>query len=179
MRLCDLALFHFVFLSLVASLLAFHPTPIKVPGVAGLPIFPTATITRETIYLSGMLGTLNNTSPPTLIEGGVGPETTQVLNNIKWSLEYIFGISSSEDIDVMSMLTSCRVYLKENSPEVYREMNEFYGKFFSSGKYPARMCLGGMFLNLGAAVEIECTAANLPARTSRFFPLSSEEDLVQ
>ena len=75
-------------------------------GVAGLPdVFSTATVTHlETtslISLSGVLGTLNNTSPPTLVSGGVGnkisylfqisliseAETLQVMKNIKYSLE--------------------------------------------------------------------------------------------
>jgi reactive intermediate/imine deaminase len=118
---------------------------IRVPGsLEGLP-FASAVRVDDMLYLSGQIGTLPGTTQ--LIEGGVGAETRQTLQNIKTVLDYAG--SSLRDV------VKCTVFLVDIAD--YQEMNLVYRAFFGEDP-PARSTVAGSGLALGAKVEIECTA---------------------
>lgn len=118
---------------------------IVVDGMARLPSFSHAVIVRDTIYVSGTLGTLPDTME--LAPGGTAAETSQTLENMRTILEACG--ATVDDIVKVS------VYLSDIS--TFTEMNQAYLDFFS-GPPPARITVGGVDLALGAAVEIECIA---------------------
>lgn len=99
----------------------------------------------DVLYLSGQLGNLPGTSE--LVEGGIGPETRQTMENIKAVLE---ANNSS-----MGQVIKCTCMLADIAE--WPAMNEEYAKFFPNNK-PARSALGASGLALGARVEIECMA---------------------
>jgi reactive intermediate/imine deaminase len=102
------------------------------------------------LYLSGQLGT----DPATgrLVEGGIGPETRQTLENIKRTVER-YGSS-------MDRVVKCLVMLADIAE--WGAMNQVYVTFFPAHK-PARSAMGASGLALGARVEIECVAATGPS----------------
>lgn len=116
-----------------------------VDGLARLPSFSHATIVGNTIYVSGTLGTAPNTME--LVPGGVGPETSQTLENIRTILE-----ATGAGVDDIAKVN---VYVSDIS--TFSEMNEAYLEFFDNAP-PARITVGGVDLALGAAVEIDCIA---------------------
>lgn len=97
------------------------------------------------LYLSGQLGFDPQTSK--LVEGGIGPETRQTLENIKAALEK-HGSSMAE-------VVKCTVFLADIKE--WAAMNEVYITYFPSDP-PARSALGSSGLALGARTEIECMA---------------------
>lgn len=118
---------------------------ITVPGAARLPVFSHAVRVGDVLYLSGAIGTQG--ADLTLVEGGVGPETRQTLNNVSTVLE----AAGATLADVFK----CTVFLADM--EDYAAMNEAYLEFFPSDP-PARSAMAGSGLALGARVEIECMA---------------------
>jgi 2-iminobutanoate/2-iminopropanoate deaminase len=114
-------------------------------GLARLPSFSHAVIAGDQVHVSGTLGTQGDTTD--LVEGGTGPETTQVIANIERILESC-GLGLGHVIKV-------NVYLSDMS--TFQEMNEAYMTAFGQSP-PARITLGGVDLALGAAVEIDCIA---------------------
>ena len=123
--------------------------PIIADGLGRLPQFSHATVAGELIFVSGTLGTLGEAFE--LAPGGTGPQTTQTLRNI----ETILRAAGAEMSDVVKV----SVYLADMT--TFQEMNEAYSKFFPESP-PARITVGGAVLALGAAVEIECVARNVP-----------------
>lgn len=116
------------------------------PGALADMPFSEAVIYDDLIFLSGQLGVDPQTA--TLVEGGIGPETRQTLENIRGTLERA-GVTMDEVI-------KCTVYLADM--DEWPAMNAEYVKFFN--KKPARSALGtGGSLALGGRVEIECIAA--------------------
>ncbi len=97
------------------------------------------------LYLSGQLGFDPETS--SLVEGGIGPETRQTMENIKAALEK-HGSSLAE-------VVKCTVFLADIKE--WAAMNEVYITYFPSNP-PARSALGSSGLALGARTEIECMA---------------------
>lgn len=97
------------------------------------------------LYLSGQLGFDSKTS--SLVEGGIGPETRQTMENIKATLEK-HGSSMAE-------VVKCTVFLADISE--WAAMNEVYITYFPTNP-PARSALGSSGLALGARTEIECMA---------------------
>jgi 2-iminobutanoate/2-iminopropanoate deaminase len=97
------------------------------------------------LYLSGQLGFNAETS--SLVEGGIGPETRQTLENIKAVLEK-HGSSMAE-------VVKCTVFLADIKE--WAAMNEVYVTYFPSNP-PARSALGSSGLALAARTEIECMA---------------------
>lgn len=97
------------------------------------------------LYLSGQIGT----DPETLqlVQGGIGPETRQAMENIKAVVEK-HGSS-------MERVIKCTVFLADMAE--WPAMNEVYATFFPTNK-PARSAAGTSGLALGARVEIECIA---------------------
>lgn len=98
----------------------------------------------NTLYLSGKLGTVPGEG---LVDGGIGPETTQTMENIKAALER-YGSSMDE-------VVKCTVFLA--NMEDYRAMNQAYLEYFPNRR-PARSAIQVGGLVFGAAVEIECMA---------------------
>ncbi len=122
-------------------------TEIIVPeGVARLPVFSPAVRVGDLLFLSGAIGTVGDELR--LVEGGVGPETRQTLQNI----EVILAAAGA----TMADLVKCTVFLADIAD--YAAMNEVYLEFFPSDP-PARSAMAGSGLALGARVEIECIAA--------------------
>jgi len=124
---------------------------IIVEELGRLPQFAHAGLTEELIFVSGTLGTVDRLG---LVEGGVGPQTTQALRNIGRILE-----ASGASWD---HVVKTSVYLADMAE--FAAMNEAYGAFFTDTP-PARITVGDVGLALGARVEIECVASRVP-RTS-------------
>ena len=113
------------------------------PPAAGATLSPIVKV-GDMLYLSGQLGTVRGRG---LVEGGIGPETRQALENIKGLLEQV---GSS-----MDRVVKCTVFLVDIGD--FRAMNEEYRTFFPSGP-PARSTVAVAGLVLNARVEIECLA---------------------
>lgn len=95
--------------------------------------------------LSGQIGI--NPQTGKLVEGGVGPETEQVLANTKAILKEV-GWSFNN-------IVKARIFLTDMTD--YKVVNDIYAKNFTS-EPPARVTVAVKQLPLGALVEIECTA---------------------
>lgn len=115
-----------------------------IEGGDSLP-FSEAVRVGNTLYVSGSIGNIPGTSQ--LAEGGIGPETSQTLENIKVVLEK-HGSSMNE-------VVKCTVFLADIAE--WGAMNEVYVTYFPLHK-PARSALGVSGLALGARTEIECIA---------------------
>ena len=138
---------------LMASLLVFSVTTFAgSPKATHYPVsvdlqlpFSEAVRVGHMLYLSGQLGFDRKTSK--LVEGGIGPETRQTLENIKATLEK-HGSSLAE-------VVKCTVFLADIGE--WAAMNEVYTTYFPTNP-PARSALGSSGLALGARTEIECMA---------------------
>ena len=97
------------------------------------------------LYLSGDIGT---ESSGKLVEGGIGPESRQTMENIKATLGR-HGLG-------MGDIIKCTVFLADISD--WPTFNEIYAGYFEKGRYPARSALAASGLALGARVELECIA---------------------
>jgi 2-iminobutanoate/2-iminopropanoate deaminase len=122
---------------------------INAPGVARLPAFSHAVRAGDFLFLSGMLGTRADSFE--LVDGGVGAQTRQALDNIG----KILAAADAGFDDLVNL----KVFLVDMTR--FRDMNEAYGAFFP-GDPPSRITVGCSALALGAAVEIEAVAY-LPA----------------
>eukprot|EP00759_Apiculatamorpha_spiralis_P045099 PhF_6_TR41935/c0_g1_i1/m.63468/K09022/ridA, tdcF, RIDA; 2-iminobutanoate/2-iminopropanoate deaminase len=126
---------------------------VVVPNLAILPdAFSHATVADSTIYLSGTLGTVQDTSDPRgfrLISSSIADQTTQTLRN----METILISCGSSFNDVVKL----NVFLKDNNPDRFNQMNKAYTAFFVERKVPvcARITVGCGNLALGADVEID------------------------
>lgn len=129
---------------------------IVVDGLGRLPQFSHATVAGEIVQVAGTLGTrdMGDDDRLTLVDGGVGPETTQTLHNIE---RILAGAGVGWD-DV----TKVNVYLADMAD--FAAMNAAYGEFFGE-RPPARITVGGVQLALGARVEIDCVAHGALAHT--------------
>ena len=108
--------------------------------------FSEAVAYRGVLYLSGDIGT---DSSGKLVDGGIGPESRQTMENVKATLgRYGLGM---EDI------IKCTVFLADISE--WPTFNDIYARYFEKGRYPARSALAASGLALGARVELECIAA--------------------
>lgn len=120
---------------------------VEVPGVASLPVFSSAIRSGDFIFLSGSIGTVPGEGIE-LVEGGIGPETRQTLENLENVIEAAGG--------TMEDMVKCTVFLADMDD--YDAMNEVYLEFFPSDP-PARSALASGGLAFDARVEIECIAA--------------------
>lgn len=118
---------------------------INVPGVARLPAFAHASVAGDQVFVSGVLGTRPGSME--LVDGGVGPQTTQALRNI----EVILGACGCGLADVAKV----NVYLVDMGG--FAEMNAAYLEVVGEDP-PARITVGCAGLALGAALEIDCVA---------------------
>ena len=109
--------------------------------------FSDASIVGNIIYVSGQVGSKPGTRE--IVEGGIGAETIQTLNNIKMVLNDL-GSNSDKIFKCLCML--------ENIND-YTEMNNAYTTFFNGrDNLPSRSTFAGSGLALGAKIEIECWA---------------------
>ena len=106
--------------------------------------FSQATIVNGIVYLSGQIGEINNS----VVKGGIDPETTQALTNIKNVLEEM-GLSIDDIFKCTCMMSDIKDW-----PKMY----EAYVKFFNRENLPARSAFAGSGLAQGAKIEIECLA---------------------
>ena len=118
---------------------------IVVDGLARLPVFAHATIAGDFIFVSGTLGTVPGAMD--LVEGGVGPQTTQTLRHIETILQEC-GASLSD-------LVKVNVFVADIA--TFAEMNEAYAAVMGDDP-PARITVGRADLALGASVEIDAVA---------------------
>lgn len=118
---------------------------IVAPGLGRLPAFSHATVAADQIFVSGTLGTEEDSFR--LVEGGMAAQTTQTLRNIQRILEV--ADASLEDV------VKVNVFITDMSQ--FAEMNRAYLEFFPS-EPPARITVGCRELALGALVEIDCVA---------------------
>lgn len=102
----------------------------------------------NTIYLSGMLGTVPGSG---LAPGGIQPETRQALENIRSALARVDA--------TMADVVKCTVFLADMAE--WGAMNEVYVTFFPKNR-PARSAVGVNGLAADARVEIECMAITGP-----------------
>ena len=121
------------------------PERINLDALGRLPAFSHATRVGDQIFVSGTLGTKPQTIE--LVEGGVGPETSQTMANIE---QILFAAGSTLD-----HLAKCIVYLVDMND--FATMNEAWLEAVGPSP-PARATIGVNELALGARVEIECTA---------------------
>ena len=123
----------------------FHPSS----KYSALP-FSEAVAYGGLLFLSGDLGAGPDGR---LVDGGIGPETRQTMENIKATL-------SRHGLE-MSDILKCTVFLADIGD--WPAFNEIYAAYFEKGRYPARSALAASGLALGARVELDCIAA-LPDR---------------
>ena len=100
---------------------------------------------NELLFISGQVGTDESGA---LVEGGIEPESRQVMNNIK-QIIHRRGLT-------MNDVVKCTVFLADVAQ--WGDFNQIYITYFSK-PYPARSALGANGLALGAALEVECIAA--------------------
>jgi reactive intermediate/imine deaminase len=122
------------------------PVFLTSPQDAALSVpFSEAVRAGDFLFLSGQIG--NVPGKRELVPGGIGPEATQVLDNIKGILER-HG-SSMDDV------VKCTVFLADIRE--WPAFNEVYRKSFPH-HFPARSALAASGLVLGARAEVECIA---------------------
>ncbi|HEX9839523.1 MAG TPA: RidA family protein [Anaerolineales bacterium] len=110
-----------------------------------------AICTENLVFTAGQVGL----DPATmeLVEGGIEPETRQVLTNLKHVLD-----SADSGLNFVVKTT---VFLKDMSD--FPNMNSIYAEFFPENQ-PARSTVQVAALPKGALVEIECIALLNPTR---------------
>ena len=122
---------------------AFYPAPDS--SLRSLP-FSEAVRVGDLLYLSGQIGVAPGSL--TLVPGGLEPEATQALANIKGVLER-HGAS-------LDRVVKCTVFLADIRD--WPAFNTIYRQAFHA-PYPARSAFAASGLALGARVEIDCIAA--------------------
>ncbi len=114
----------------------------KAPAAIGP--YSQAIMTGNLIFVSGQIPF---TPEGKMVEGGVEPETVQVLENLKAVLEEA-GVS-------LAQVVKTTVYLKDMAD--FAAVNEIYGKYFTD-QPPARATVEVSALPKGVKVEIEAIA---------------------
>lgn len=121
-------------------------TTTEAPGGSGP--FSQAIVEDGKIYTAGQGGVDPETGE--IVDGGIVPETEQVLSNIEKILEAA-GASLNDVVKVNVYLTNI---------EDYDELNETYSEFFDD-PYPARSVVEVSDLPIDIRIEVE-TVARLP-----------------
>jgi 2-iminobutanoate/2-iminopropanoate deaminase len=107
--------------------------------------FSDAVRAGDLLFVSGQVGTVPGKDE--LAAGGISPEATQALENVKAILEH-HGSS-------MEAIVKCTVFLADIQD--WAAFNAVYRRYFPA-HFPARSAFGSNGLALGARVELECTA---------------------
>jgi 2-iminobutanoate/2-iminopropanoate deaminase len=120
---------------------------------APTPIAPYSQAVRSNglVFLAGQIGL--NPETKKLAEGGLEPETVQILENIKAVLQA--SGAGLEDV------VNTTIYIKDMKH--FSKVNEIYGKYFTSD-FPARTTVGVAELPGGASIEIAVIAAVPPRK---------------
>ena len=113
--------------------------------------FSEAVRAGDLLFVSGQLG--NVPGKLELVPGGIVPEATQTLENVKAVLER-HGAS-------MDAVVKCTVFLADIKE--WPAFNTVYRGFFTA-RFPARSAFASNGLALGARVELDCTAYAPQAR---------------
>jgi 2-iminobutanoate/2-iminopropanoate deaminase len=150
----------FALLSLLAACGGPPPAPPSPPAATRTPAlehinltadwpypFSSAVRAGDLIFLSGQLGTKNESGGPKVVPGGIEAETRQALENIKEILDR----SGSS----MDHVLKCMVMLADMNE--WPAMNKVYASYFPGPK-PARTSWGVTGLALGGRVEMTCIA---------------------
>ncbi len=124
-----------------------HRAPEFLPAPSG-PVRPFSPAVRANgfLFLAGQIGT---DGTGRVVAGGIGPETRQVMENIR----ALLARSGSS----MDRVVKCTAFLADMGE--WDAMNAVYTTFFTAGRFPARSAMGVNGLALSARVEIECIAA--------------------
>jgi 2-iminobutanoate/2-iminopropanoate deaminase len=104
-----------------------------------------AVMANDTLYISGQIGI--NPSEGKVVEGGVGAQCKQVMENIGCILKEV-------DFDY-SNIVKCSIFMKDMS--FYAEVNAIYGAYFKIDP-PAREAVAVKGLPADVDVEISCIA---------------------
>ena len=125
--------------------------PISSPQ-APKPVGPysVAIATENVLYLSAMAGIDPATGK--LVPGGIGPETTQTLENLRHVL-------AADGLDFGDVVRS-NLYLLDMAD--WATVNEVYGRTIGNPP-PARTTIGAGSLPIGAKIEIEMIAVRRPS----------------
>jgi reactive intermediate/imine deaminase len=115
------------------------------PDGGRLPVFSHAAVARDTIYVSGTLGTVADTFD--IARGGTAPQTTQALRNIEKVLRSVG--AGLDDIVKMNVFPT--------DMGTFPDMNSAYAEVLGDHA-PSRITVGVADLALGGAVEIDCVA---------------------
>jgi len=114
------------------------------PALQGMP-FSEAVQVGNLLIVSGQIGNVPNRLE--LVPGGIGPESRQVLENIRAILER-HGATLQD-------VVKCTIFLADIGE--WSAFNAAYKEVFAP-PYPARSALGSSGLVLGARTEVECMA---------------------
>jgi 2-iminobutanoate/2-iminopropanoate deaminase len=114
---------------------------------AALKNFPFSEAVRagDFLFVSGQVGIVPGSDG--LAPGGIGPESTQALENMRAVLER-HGSS-------LQQVVKCTVFLADMHD--WPAFNDVYRQYFKA-HFPARSAFGANGLALGARVELDCTA---------------------
>ncbi len=118
-------------------------SPRYFPNEEGL-AFSDAVQVGETIYFSGMLGL---GADGELVKGGIGPQTTQAMENLRTALQ--------RNGSSLAQVAKCTVILADIRD--FSTMNAVYRGFFPADRLPARTTFAGKLVE-NAQVEVECLA---------------------
>lgn len=117
--------------------------PIKTDRApAAIGPYSQAMICNDMLYLSGQLPL--DPATGSLVEGDIGEQTKQIMDNIKALCE-----EAGAGLD---RLVKTTIFLK--NMDNFQDVNKAYASFFESDP-PARSAIGVAALPLGAEVEIE------------------------
>lgn len=100
----------------------------------------------DVLYVSGQIGF--DPQAKVLVEGGIGPETRQCLENIRTIIEAAGGTMS--DIVKMTVFVS--------DVDLFAGMNAVYSEYFTGVDAPTKTAVAVGGLALGASVEMDAVA---------------------
>ena len=109
--------------------------------------FSHATAAGDFIFVTGQMPIVPETGA--YVRGSFAEQTDAVMHN----LEIVLRAAGSDWDHVLH----CRIYITDFAR--YAEVNEAYARWFTSGRLPARTCIGVTGLAGGADVEIDLLAA--------------------
>jgi 2-iminobutanoate/2-iminopropanoate deaminase len=109
--------------------------------------FSHATMAGDFVFVTGQMPIVAKTGE--YVRGTFAEQTDAVMQN----LDAVLRAAGSDWDHVLH----CRIYLTDFTR--YAEVNEAYRCWFSTGKLPARTCIGVTALAGGANVEIDLLAA--------------------
>jgi 2-iminobutanoate/2-iminopropanoate deaminase len=109
--------------------------------------YSNAVRTGSTLYVSGQLGM--NPETLELVADDVESQATQVFTNLQAVL--------TKSGYTLQDVVQCTVYLKDIRD--FKKMNDIYARYFTAGKYPARVALEVANLPKNAKIEIAAIAS--------------------